>query len=40
LKEFLKEAGNDKIKPVDKLTLKRKDLTGKEGDVVVLKSGS
>lgn len=38
LKDFLKEAGDDKIKPVEKLTLKRKDLTGKEGEVIVLKS--
>lgn len=38
LKEFLKEAGDDKIKPIDKLTIKRKDLIGKEGDVIVLKS--
>jgi L-ascorbate metabolism protein UlaG (beta-lactamase superfamily) len=35
LKKFLKEAGED-IKPVDKLTLKKKDLEGKEGDVAVL----
>ena len=36
LKMFLKEAGEDKVEPVDKLTLKKKDLDGKEGDVVVL----
>lgn len=35
LKQFLKEAGED-VKPVEKLTLKPKDLVGKEGDVVVL----
>ncbi len=35
LKTFLKEAGEE-VKPVDKLTLKKKDLEGKEGDVVVL----
>lgn len=35
LKKFLKEAGED-VKPVDKLTLKKKDLEGKEGDVAVL----
>jgi L-ascorbate metabolism protein UlaG (beta-lactamase superfamily) len=38
LKTFLKEAGEEGIKPVDKLTIKRKDLDGKEGDVVVLES--
>lgn len=38
LKTFLKEAGEENIKPVDKLTLKKKDLEGKEGDVVVLES--
>ncbi len=37
LKQFLKEAGEDKITPIDKLTLKKKDLEGKESDVVILK---
>jgi len=36
LKKYLKEAGEDNIKPIDKLTLKRKDLEGKVGEVVVL----
>ncbi len=36
LKSFLKESGEEKVVPVDKLTLKKKDLEGKEGDVVVL----
>ena len=36
LKKFLKEAGEEGVKPVDKLTLKKKDLEGKEGEVVVL----
>src|SRR3989338_6633913 len=36
LKKFLKEAGEESVKPVDKLTIKKKDLEGKEGDVVVL----
>ena len=36
LKTFIKEAGDEDVKPVDKLTLKKKDLDGKEGDVVVL----
>ena len=38
LKTFLKEAGEEDVKPVDKLTLKKKDLDGKEGDVVVLQT--
>lgn len=38
LKVFLKEAGEEKMQTVDKLTLKRKDLEGKEGDVVLLAS--
>ncbi len=38
LKKYLKEAGEEKIEAVDKLTLKRKDLDGKEGDTVVLSS--
>ncbi len=36
LKVFLKEAGEEGVKAVDKLTIKKKDLEGKEGDVVVL----
>ena len=37
LKAFLKEMGEEKAETVDKLTLKRKDLEGKEGEVMVLK---
>jgi L-ascorbate metabolism protein UlaG (beta-lactamase superfamily) len=40
LKKFLKEAGEDSVKPVDKLTLKKKDLDGKEGDIVVLEQAN
>ncbi|MBP9757680.1 MAG: MBL fold metallo-hydrolase [Candidatus Pacebacteria bacterium] len=36
LKTFLKEAGAEGTKPVDKLTLKPRDLAGKQGEVVVL----
>ncbi|MSR78804.1 MAG: hypothetical protein EXS59_01520 [Candidatus Taylorbacteria bacterium] len=36
LKTFLKEAGEEGTKPEEKLTLKKKDLDGKEGEVVVL----
>jgi len=36
LKSFLKEAGEEGVKPVDKVTIKKKDLEGKEGDVIVL----
>jgi L-ascorbate metabolism protein UlaG (beta-lactamase superfamily) len=38
LKVFLKEAGEESVKPIDKLTIKKKDLEGKEGDVVVLEA--
>lgn len=38
LAAFLKEAGKKDAVAVDKLTLKRKDLEGKEGDIVVLKA--
>lgn len=38
LKIFLKEIGEEKAEVVDKLTLKLKDLDGKEGEVVVLKA--
>jgi L-ascorbate metabolism protein UlaG (beta-lactamase superfamily) len=36
LRTFLKEAGAESTKPVDKLTIKPRDLTGKQGEVVVL----
>ncbi|MDP3996527.1 MAG: MBL fold metallo-hydrolase [bacterium] len=38
LKVFLREGGSENVKPVDKLTLKRKDLEGKEGEIMVLKA--
>jgi L-ascorbate metabolism protein UlaG (beta-lactamase superfamily) len=38
LKAFLKEEGNDSVKPVDKLTIKRKDISVMSGEVVVIKS--
>ncbi len=38
LKKFLKEAGAEGTKPIDKLTIKKKDLEGKEAEVVVLNS--
>ncbi|PIP69151.1 hypothetical protein CO033_01155 [Candidatus Nomurabacteria bacterium CG_4_9_14_0_2_um_filter_32_10] len=38
LKTFLKELGEEKAEVVDKLTLKLKDLDGKEGEVVILKA--
>ncbi len=36
LKAFLKEMGEEGAEVVDKLTLKRKDLEGKEGEIIVL----
>lgn len=36
LKAYLKEAGAEGTKPVEKLTLKKKDLEGKEAEIVVL----
>ncbi|HWP61020.1 MAG TPA: MBL fold metallo-hydrolase [Candidatus Paceibacterota bacterium] len=36
LKQFLKEAGEESVKPVEKLTVKRRDIVDKEGDVIVL----
>ena len=38
LKRFLKEAGAEDTKAVDKLTIKSKDIAGKSGEVVVLQS--
>ena len=37
LKSFLKEVGEENAEVVDKLTLKLKDLDGKEAEVIVLK---
>jgi L-ascorbate metabolism protein UlaG (beta-lactamase superfamily) len=36
LETFLKEGGEDKVVPIDKFVVKRKDLEGKEGEVVIL----
>lgn len=36
IKTFLKEGGNEGLKPIDKLTLKKKELEGKNGEIVVL----
>jgi hypothetical protein len=38
LKAFLKELGEEKAEVVDKLTIKRKDLDNKEGEVIILKT--
>jgi L-ascorbate metabolism protein UlaG (beta-lactamase superfamily) len=38
LKAFLKEAGAEGVKPIEKLTTKKKDLDGKEAEVIVLES--
>jgi len=37
LKQFLKETGEN-VKPIDKLTIKPRDVVGKQGEVVVLSS--
>ncbi len=36
LKTFLKEAGEEKVEPLDKLTIRRKEIEAKEGEVIVL----
>lgn len=36
LKTFLKEAGQEDVKPIDKLTIKKKDIASLNGSVVVL----
>ncbi len=38
LKSFLKEGGDEDLKAEEKLTLKKKDLEGRDGDIVVLKA--
>ncbi len=40
LKTFLKEGGEEGVKAIDKLTIKKKDLEGKEGDIVVLSAST
>lgn len=37
LKAFLKEAGEKQLAPIEKLTIRKKDLEGKEEEIVVLK---
>lgn len=37
LNKFVKEAGGEKATPIDKLVVKKKDLDGKEGEIVVIK---
>ncbi|MEK7227437.1 MAG: hypothetical protein AAB641_00920 [Patescibacteria group bacterium] len=37
LAQFLKEAGEDKVLPLDKFVVKKKDLEGMESEIVVLK---
>lgn len=36
LKAFLKEGGQEQVKPIEKLTIKAKELVGREGEIVVL----
>ena len=36
LKLYLKEAGENDMQPLDKLTIRRKEIEAKEGDVIVL----
>jgi len=36
LKNFLKETGSEGVKAIDKLTIKKKDLDGKKGEVFIL----
>lgn len=38
LKAFLKEGGQEKVAPVEKLTIKSKELIGRQGEIVVLSS--
>jgi L-ascorbate metabolism protein UlaG (beta-lactamase superfamily) len=38
LKAFLKEGGAEELELAEKLTVKKKDLEGKEGEIVVLKA--
>ncbi len=40
LKTFLKEGGKGNVSPEEKLTLKKKDLEGKEGEIAALSSNA
>lgn len=35
-KDFLKQSGSEKVSPLDKLTVKMKDLAGKEQEVIII----
>ena len=37
LAQFIKESGEGKVDPIEKFVVKKKDLEGKEGEVIVLK---
>ncbi len=37
LKIFLKEAGQEKVEKIEKLTIKKKDLDGKQNEIIVFK---
>lgn len=37
LEQFIKEGGEEKVEPIDKFVVKKKDLEGKESEIVVLK---
>jgi threonine dehydrogenase-like Zn-dependent dehydrogenase len=38
LKAFLKEGGQETVAPIEKLTIKAKELIGREGEIIVLSS--
>ncbi len=38
LSKFFKESGEDAVKPIDKLVLKKKDVEGKDGEIVPIMS--
>ena len=37
LEKFIKEGSDTKVAPIDKLVVKKKDLEGKEGEIIILK---
>lgn len=37
LEQFIKEGGEGKVDPIEKFVVKKKDLEGKEGEIVVLR---
>ncbi len=36
IKDFLKESGSEKVSPIDRFTIKSKDISGKEQEIIII----